>query len=588
MEWRDEKLRFLNLLITKGVGTPTGAVKVESAAPDAMKETWVRRFFARQPLLALPHEPRLVNRFTVGADPEFFFLGAGGKYVFAESYELTTLTAFGCDLAGRQAELRVAPSRYILELVASIVETLRWMGAAHFETLSLIWSAMPYIEGGPRGRDGAGGHVHLARKSVEMQMQMVSLDSATKLLLGAGVLNKKAFDNRAAGTDYGKWGDFRKQSFGYEYRTTPTWMASPTVAYLTLVVHKLLSYHHTAVVPVIGKEKEQIINLLRLYRGTDDDAALALLMLQAHGWPLDDSSDFKSRWGVIGPLQVERRDSGKYYYPSTIEPHTNTVSEVFKHLSEGMIMPKQQGRVTWTPFELPKGIKPLWVTPHVKDAPDIAMGLLSKYGIVINSSNNGLLDIRTSLHIPKKPLQDALPGHTVRVTAAPVGKTHVYVHVPKDLLDSPADRATLKHVLGDSSIFPACEAKANLAALDWSKWDKLPERSTIGKKLEEVAAIPEPVRPPQQNGGFNIDFEAGGGVPNQWNGIQFLVAQDAYHAAVFENAAPEQPPQGVIAGNAPARLGYAARVAENRRRRQQEVERQRQDNLRGLPPRERR
>src|SRR6266446_1625709 len=170
-------------------------------------------------ITSYPKTPRLCNRFKLGADPEFTFQGKDGSYIYAENLGLTTLTGFGCDMSGRQAEIRAYPSRFALEVVASIADSLRWMGGVeNGVTLGLNWQATAF-----NGKDGCGGHIHFGRRRPQLRERQT---------LTPG--------------HYGKAGDIRVTNHGYEYRTPSTPLSSPWLTYFTLVVNKLMVYHGKA------------------------------------------------------------------------------------------------------------------------------------------------------------------------------------------------------------------------------------------------------------------------------------------------------------------------------------------------------
>lgn len=506
MEYRNERARLYDILVAEGLG-PKEAAGVQVPVPQRYKDLWIKRFFAKQEQLVFPKDARLVNRFTVGADPEFFFVNKVGNYTHAEGLGLTTLKAFGCDLAGRQAELRVAPSRFVLDLVASVTETLRWMSALVPDTRIMSWVSKPYMPNGGRA-DGAGGHIHLARKHVTLTTQVKSLDHATALCLGTGIFNREDFNNRVMGTLYGKWGDYRPQPFGFEYRTAPTWLASPLIAYLAIVIHKLASHHHVAIVPKDGKARvqQQVLNLFRLYRGLDDDAALALRAIQELDWPVDDPTDFKPRWGVANAAYNMNE---KTYVPTVIDGSLDTkhqLFDIFNGIGKMKLTPPQ---CTWNPAVLPKGCHSAEVTQHIKDLPDFAMGVISyKHKVVFHATGVGGKDlmIYSPMDLDTVAIRNAFKHYDggVHIDRASGSKSFV-VYIPNSILTlNPTERKAYRDLLADPTLFPFCRMSKYEEGI-FEKWDKPLVKTkikTYGKKISEV--VPDlPV------GQFNFDLEAG-------------------------------------------------------------------------------
>lgn len=508
MEYQGEKHRFLNLLVDNAYGPTEAGMEVLATVPKTMKAAWIRRFYAKQEALILPKEPRLLNRFMVGADPEFFLLDAAGRYSHAETHGLNTLTAFGCDLAGRQAELRVAPSRFVVESIASIVETLRWMVQAYPTTGNTKWTSLPFLAGGPHGIDGAGGHVHLGRKHCELKDQVSSLDSATKLCLHSGILSLELFVQRQQGTAYGKWGDHRIQPFGFEYRTPPTWMSNPRTAYLVLVLHKLCSYHPTVLkVPETkGKAQQQVLNLLRLYRGLDDDAALALRSIQALGWPVEDTSDFKGRWGVekLGPNQVEQTP-GRYYYPPVIGAAEPTTQQVFEHLNGATKeLPKAAGIVTWDIHQVQKGMKIIQMQAHAKHLGDFCSGLMGyRWDMMFSTHHNVNLIVQGPKdYFDWKALKEAFEPLDIKVNPSDHPKS-CGVYIPVRLLSDevrPELRKQVRDILGNGKLLPMFKA-SEWKEFDQTRWAQplvQPEVTTIGKKIFDVQGEAAPEGKPKK------------------------------------------------------------------------------------------
>ncbi len=322
-----------------------------TGVPPYLVKKWMKKFFAVPEAIEFPTAPRLVNHFSLGADPEFAFVDKNQRYIHAEKLGMNTLLPFGCDMAGRQAELRAYSSRFVLEVVASLVDTLRWI-PSFYATNSLQWLAPAFIN-----RDGCGGHVHFGRKRPTRDAEIDILNSITNLLTKMGVFDIQGTKDRTDLTNFGKLGDFRFQSHGYEYRTFPTWLSSPWVAYLTLVISKLALHFGTPITYVNGKEKIQLINLLRLYRYLDDDAAIALKAWSLWGTPQYNAMCFKTRWGVYdGPVYsaLNKKNIQEYYFPSSLKPEEATIRELLYLFLTGTPLKLRDPQPTWEPFQLKK------------------------------------------------------------------------------------------------------------------------------------------------------------------------------------------------------------------------------------------
>jgi hypothetical protein len=297
---------------------------------------------------------RYVNRFKLGADPEFVFL-TGGLRCEARHFKVSQGLAFGMDNNGRLMEIRPWPHRSALHVTASILLTLRFLAAMVPKTLEFDWVSGAFLCG-----DGLGGHVHFGRKRPNRNLEVKALDAIEEELLSLGVYPAREVLRRRQGDEhhqiYGALGDVRAQRHGYEYRTFPSWLDSPELAFLTITLSKLavhnprLTQGYLPLGPVSGCQR--IKNLLAYYKDVDDDARLALMLL-AKRWPMHMGGDFKRRWGItgeVGPLQ-ERIE----FLPSCIKPSEDVVQELFKHFVTGTPLGYGAPKPTWQPLCPPDG-----------------------------------------------------------------------------------------------------------------------------------------------------------------------------------------------------------------------------------------
>jgi len=469
MDFRQEKIRVFQHMLTKAMA-PTSFSEAMAAAgvqvPDMLKARWLKQLDT----VKIPKEMnwKLMNRFMMGADPEFILTNnRDGGYLFAESMGLDTLRAFGADMSGRQAELRVAPSRSCVELLAGVLETLRWMNVFLGEP-QVEWRAPAFYV-----RDGCGGHIHFGRRRPYRPAEIKNLDRATGLLLAAGVLDANENRNRIA-NGYGRNGDFRIQPHGYEYRTTPTWLCSPEVAFITLVISKLTLLHPQPFPVSQTGAVHQLMNLLALYKGLDDDAAIAYAWIKRNGLPRHQVDNFKMRWG-IPPSTAGERDTQlrnarqRYFIPEVIPPSQRAKRQIFEYLT--MYRPMNvdgAADVTWDLFKLPKDVFNVEVQMHAGGLSEIGSGLVSK-GTPVNIRHSGggrSFQVRTPIALNRTKIEMAikelLPKWEGKVEVAiDPGYKPLTIAVPPNVYQNHLPVKTLcnafRKVISDPSLFPICK-----------------------------------------------------------------------------------------------------------------------------------
>jgi len=322
---------------------------------DSEVRSWLGRFYREPKLQEYRAIPRLINHFMLGADPEFIFTELlNGRRIDANLFKMKAGRAYGADNNGRLVEIRPAPNKNSLAVLASILDTFRWMSATVPETNAYNWVCGPYLQ-----EDGLGGHVHLGRRNKVMYNNEVKgLDSLAESLEKSGMYPAHEMDMRRAGDAhnqrYGRPGDVRPQPYGYEYRTFPSWLDSPWIAYLHLVLSKIAVYDPELFYHARGVEGcTHVTNLLRYYRGLDDDALLAYGALQRLGMPKHIGGDFRPRWGMDGKRPHAPQVT---VVPGAITGHKDTLTELWEHLAHGAPLAVGALRpATWTPTELPKG-----------------------------------------------------------------------------------------------------------------------------------------------------------------------------------------------------------------------------------------
>ena len=374
-QWLNQRNEFYRVMVTQGI---TQLEEVTQAFPLGynIPQEKIEKWFSR--LLKTPKEfsnqRRYVNRFKIGADPEFIFQGevqvpneidsrrppmSKLLRVDAQALKLRQGPAFGADNNGRLAEIRPHPSRSALEVVASILSTFRWMAILYPNTLKLQWVSGAYLHD-----DGIGGHVHFGRKRPNRKAEIVALDTVSDLLLALNVFPNAEVRRRRQGDPhgnhpYGLNGDFRLQTHGYEYRTWPSWLDSPELAFVTLTLSKLAVHDPKLLEYRLAKDLnqrfQQVRNLLAYYKDVDDDARLALLVVQRR-FPRHQGGDFKARWGLHKISTIPDTKHIRIVPPSIPSDQLQD-EEVFRSLYLDEPLGYRYSEPTWNPIAPPSGFE---------------------------------------------------------------------------------------------------------------------------------------------------------------------------------------------------------------------------------------
>lgn len=469
MEYADEKRRLYHLAVVQGLDADYDFTQLTNV-PAPLVRQWVKKFFAPQQLIQYSATPRLVNRFALGADPEFVFSTFKGGYFHAERLGMNTILPFGCDMAGRQAELRAHSSRFALEVIASLVDALRWI-PRFYATQELLWLAQPYM-----ANDGVGGHVHFGRKRPTRELEIDILDAGMHLLSATGVFDDEGTAERRRQTKFGGTGDIRLQSHGYEYRSYPTWLSSPWQAYFTVVASKLMLHFGVRIPPIRGKEGIQLLNLFRMYRYLDDDAAIALRAYHLKGLPEHDATCFKERWGVKERDNLEKlygELSKDYFFPLSLIPEETTKQELFSAFVSGAVLPVRRPVATWKPFNLGKGFQNVKVQPHIFELPNVAQGLVSKhYAVTLSRSDREpsvVIICRKNL-LDTRRIRQVIGSIGVHVDFLESQSLEMNIQVPRGLLEARNQVRLFRDIISDTTLFPICEGE-KLELVNWAVWD---------------------------------------------------------------------------------------------------------------------
>lgn len=356
---------------------------------QARLERWYKRLY-QAPDRPMPVGQRLINHFMLGADPEFVF-HTGTDRVDARVLDLKAGPAFGADNNGRLCELRPAPSRSALSVLASIWLAMRWMAVFHPNVLGHNWRSGCYFAG-----DGLGGHVHFGRKRTKLREREIAvLDRLTHLEFVAGIFDREEGRMRVRQSQgapqghYGELGDIRRQPHGWEYRTLPSWIDTPWLAYFNLVASKLVVALPDLVAPLSEADaaltneqaRGQLRMLLAYYSPLDDDARLASAILARKGFPQHAHGlDFKVNWGLFasGPFGNKRETEPPKILPEVVPPTAEEEQELALSMFEGRPPELTPLRPTWSPSTLPEGYVHAICATDTKVAPglgEFAMGL---------------------------------------------------------------------------------------------------------------------------------------------------------------------------------------------------------------------
>jgi hypothetical protein len=432
---------------------------------------------------------RHLNHFCVGSDPEFALADGHGHIVGAYNCGLKVGLAAGCDQNERLVELRPWPSVSVVEHVAGILTALRWMHRTMPpETRTFPWRAGAFYAG-----DGLGGHVHFGRKRPTRTEETAALDGLANALKASGLFPVDEWNRRMQGDEraqqYGRPGDVRIQKHGYEYRSLPSWLQSPTTAFIAVAASKLavldpsITVNWSAKVPsVMGRDL--LRGLAKLFKSRDDDAYVLYHLLTQRGdtvFDVDYRGNFAPAWGFEAGGNDARhlKAEESFILPDLICPEPEEVVEMRNHLLLGYPL-------TFTKYppnfrtELPDG-NYQWVPLHVHPGRrsgfgDLVHNLVTHrhMPIIWDHTNHSPLQINGPLpHLWNRDEIDLFrrycPGALINNNAIRDGRDTV-ISVPRDLTQT-GTISGLRAILLQSGLFPVWtveDVKANSFA-DWKE-----------------------------------------------------------------------------------------------------------------------
>lgn len=335
---------------------------IKGAVAEPLFQRWTDQWHCVQNMTQVPENPRLVNHFMIGADPEFYLFDPyTATYVAAEKFGLHVGQAFGMDMNARLVELRPTPSHFAFDVLASILAELRWMALFLPQTQVHSWRSSPF-----NGQDGMGGHLHFARHRDphDRKKDVANLDKLMVLGMTSGLFSQELCRNRVSRTKYGNWGDCRTQKHGYEYRVFPSWLDTPVLAYLVLVLSKLALLEPDMISRLLtlsrgsaNKSRQGLVNLLNYFQGQDDDARLALIALGTHGFPIQKGEDFRGAWGISYPNEAKPKHIN--FVPNMISGTKLEKDALFAYLTRKEFIKPEIPEASWTPTSIVEPFKSL-------------------------------------------------------------------------------------------------------------------------------------------------------------------------------------------------------------------------------------
>ena len=182
------------------------------------------------------------SQVVLGADPEFIMEGRSGNLLIASRY-FPVKGRVGCDAIWMNqnraqkplVEIRPEPTSDPRALTINIYKGLLY-AAKKTGRVPAKWLAGAL----PHHAFPLGGHIHFSGIHPNFKL-LRALDNYLALLL-AIVEDPQGIGRRPK---YGFLGDFRYQNHGgFEYRTLPSWLISPTLTKGVFVVAKLIAIHY--------------------------------------------------------------------------------------------------------------------------------------------------------------------------------------------------------------------------------------------------------------------------------------------------------------------------------------------------------
>jgi hypothetical protein len=243
----------------------------------------------------------LINKFTIGADPEFAVL-RDSQVVNVGDIEGPRLHS---DHLGDVLEFTPAPVKSAFVLTKNINAILKEDDyIKHFDrTVKLVGGAVVKSN---RRLVTLGGHIHFSDRTIwECPNKEEALDRTTRILETLDILPKEDSARRrrsGMGNGYGSWHDLRwsNDEKTIEYRTMCSWLHHPFAAFLCLTFGKLAVAQSKAILDnlIVKKASYQTLEKsLRLFNDADAQRAIEKL--------------FEKKVDLTAKIDVDIRDSWK-------------------------------------------------------------------------------------------------------------------------------------------------------------------------------------------------------------------------------------------------------------------------------------
>jgi hypothetical protein len=243
-----------------------------------------------------------VNSFLVGCDPEVAVLGQNGLPIRVDTL-IRKDGEVGYDHGGRVLEFRPKPFKGTYTLVKELkklVEEARVTKLGGYK-----WKAGAVVKGSDQ-QDTLGGHVWIdLNPHVAMHVKRVqAMDKVTELLERLEILPRQDCITRRRGA-YGKFGDVRILNGNrprFEYRTMPSWMFNPKVAFACLTLAKLAAASPEAAMELLkpaNASANQLHEFLATFKSKDRNAARLLekvLSKDIRNLQADPDGDVREAW----------------------------------------------------------------------------------------------------------------------------------------------------------------------------------------------------------------------------------------------------------------------------------------------------
>ncbi len=271
----------------------------------------------------------------LGADPEFILINRDTGKMIPASRFLPRYGDVGCDsirIPNRQqrpiGELRPEPSVSPLILAENIRKTL-------LQAVKLLpYSNIQWVAGSqPTSNYPIGGHIHFSNIAHSSKL-LRALDNYLAIPV---FLMENSSTSTKRRTKYGLLSDFRIKEYGFEYRTTSSWLVTPEISKGVLCLAKLIASNYT----ILDKNYFTRIDVQRAFYHGDKShlrniyheiwetitalpgakeytsylEAIHDLCQNSRDW--DESRDIRETWGIPIPKKKYRAENKTKKSPST-------------------------------------------------------------------------------------------------------------------------------------------------------------------------------------------------------------------------------------------------------------------------------